>query len=545
MRKFTENTTLKGEPARDQQLIHNHPHEDHLTRKTAAPKAADYHELVARATNDAVRDWDLNTGALIWPEGFETLLGFRGEGANETSGFWRQHVHPGDRARVAAAVDEALKSNSENWSGEYRFQRADGTYIQVLERAVIQRDANGRAVRLVGSLMDVTARKQLQDQLARSQKMEAFGQLAGGVAHDFNNFLTTILGYSDLVVAEVEGRGAVAKYISEIRSAAGRASSLTRQLLAFSRRQPLEMSLFEVNSLISNLERSILRLLGEHISVFCELLPKKRTAYIRVDANEFTQIIVNLAVNARDAMPTGGTLTLKTATLRLTETVPDPLAPDLPPGDYVVISMVDNGCGMNDEVKAHIFEPFFTTKGDQHGSGLGLAACYGIVRQSGGHIAIESALAKGTSVHIYLPEVSAPEPAPYRKPRSAQLPFGTETVLMLEDDIAVRHVMVRTLRRLGYDVIEAVRADDARAHLNKRAVDLVVSDIVLPDMSGLDLGKWIRQHHPKTRLLLTSGYLSSSHDRGKTGLFLLPNAFDPEQLARAVRERLDAKQVSS
>lgn len=482
---------------------------------------------------------------LVWREGFKTLLGFPVEDANKTISFWRQHVHPADRTRVAASLEEALKSTAENWCGEYRFRRANGSYIQVLERAAIVRDEEGAAVRFVGAVMDVTARKQLQDQLCRSQKMEGFGQLAGGVAHDFNNFLTTILGYSDLVVAEVEGRGAVAKYISEIRSAAGRAASLTRQLLAFSRRQPLEPRVLEVNSLISNLERSILRLLGEHISVFCELLPKKRAAYIKVDPGQFTQIIVNVAVNARDAMPTGGTLTLQTRTLNVTENSGETLVPELLPGDYVVISVIDTGCGMSDEVKAHIFEPFFTTKGEQHGSGLGLAACYGIVRQSSGHIALESALAKGTAVHIYLPEVPAPEPTTYRKPRSSQLPGGTETVLMVEDDIAVRHVMVRTLRRLGYEVVETVRADEAREHLNKQAVDLVVSDIVLPDMSGLDFGKWTRQHHPRTRVLLVSGYLTSSRDGEQSGLFFLPKPFDPEQLARAVRDALDARRLSS
>ena len=453
-------------------------------------------------------------------------------------------MHPGDRARVTLLIEDALVSGTANWSGEYRFQCADKSYIYVLERASIVRDDNGKAVRLVGVMMDVTARRQLQDQLARSQKMEAFGQLAGGVAHDFNNFLTTILGYSDLVVAEVEGRGAVAKYISEIRSAAGRAASLTRQLLAFSRRQPLEAKVLEVNTLIANLERSILRLLGEHISVFVELLPKSRLAHIKVDPNQFTQIIVNLAVNARDAMPTGGTLTLRTSAMTFTETSRDPLAPELPAGKYVVISILDNGCGMTDEVKAHVFEPFFTTKDDRHASGLGLAACYGIVRQSGGHVAVESELGKGTAVHIYLPEVPAPPAAEYRKPRAPQTPSGNETVLMLEDDISVRHVMVRTLRRLGYEVIEAVRVEEARQHLIKRRVDLLVSDIVLPDMSGLDFGKWTRQQHPQTRVLLTSGYLTSSDDGEHSGLFFLPKPFDPEQLARAVRDALDAAKRS-
>ncbi len=459
---------------------------------------------------------------------------------DQSIAWWRQHVHPADRTRIAASIEEAIASGAEKWSGEYRFQCGDGSYVQVLERAVILRDKNQVAVRLVGALMDVTARRQLQDQLAHSQKMEAFGQLAGGMAHDFNNFLTAILGYSDLVVAEIEGRGAVAKYISEIRGAAGRAASLTQQLLAFSRRQPLELRVFEVNALISNLERSILRLLGENISVFCELLPKKRVAYIKVDPSQFTQIIVNLAVNARDAMSAGGRLLLKTETRTLSEPSRDRLAPELPAGDYVVISMIDDGCGMSEEVKARLFEPFFTTKDDGRGSGLGLAACYGIVRQSGGHIELESEPGKGTAVHIYLPEVAAPAQDSYRKPRGSRTPGGTETLLMLEDDISVRHVMVRTLRRLGYEVIEAVRADEARARMSEQRVDLVVSDIVLPDTSGRDFARWAREHHPKTHVLLTSGYFSSSNDDGQSDVIFLAKPFDPEQLARSVRDALDS-----
>jgi two-component system, cell cycle sensor histidine kinase and response regulator CckA len=512
-------------------------HSQHPAKNNISAKTDDHHRLLARATNDAVRDWDLITGALTWRQGLRALLGYVSGATAGTIDFWRQHLHPADRARVTASVTEALESKAENWSGEYDFERGDGSYIRVLERAVIVRDERGKAVRFVGALMDVTARKQLQDQLSRSQKMEAFGQLAGGVAHDFNNFLTTILGYSDLVVAEVEGRGAVAKYISEIRGAAGRAASLTQQLLAFSRRQPLEPQVLEVNGLVSNLERSILRLLGENIEVFCELLPKE--TYIKVDPHQFTQIIVNLAVNARDAMSAGGTLHLKTRRLDVTETAPNSPAPELAPGAYVAISIIDNGCGMSDEVKAHLFEPFFSTKDPQRGSGLGLAACYGIVRQSGGHIALESAPGKGTAVHIYLPEVAAPEPGAYRKPRATRLPCGTETVLMLEDDISVRHVMVRNLRRLGYEVIEAVRAGEARLRMGEQRVDLVVSDIVLPDMSGLDFARWAREHHPQTRVLLTSGYLTSSSDREQSDTVFLAKPFDPEQLARAVRDALD------
>src|SRR2546430_3455798 len=392
-------------------LCNSNENQRQTSRKTAATKSPDHYQLVARATKDAIRDWDLASGALTWPQGLHSLLGYSPSASRQTIAFWQHQIHRDDRSRIAASIREAIKSKAEHWSGEYRFRHAKGHYLQLLERALLVRDKNGRAVRFVGTLMDVTARKQLRDQLSHSQKMEAFGQLAGGVAHDFNNFLTAILGYSDLLVAEIPGRGTGAKYLSEIRSAAGRAASLTRQLLTFGRRQPLEPRVLEVNTLIHNLERSILRLLGENISVLCELLPEKK--HIKVDPDQFTQIIINLAVNARDAMPAGGTLVLKTETMYTNGKSPSELAK----GKYVSISMIDNGMGMSDEVKEHLFEPFFSTKGDRHGSGLGLATCYGIVRQSGGGLPIPNGSAKRTPRDNLPPQGCPPPPAPPCKPR--------------------------------------------------------------------------------------------------------------------------------
>ncbi|MEY2558277.1 MAG: hypothetical protein QOE34_1702, partial [Verrucomicrobiota bacterium] len=254
--------------------------------ESSAAESPEHFAIVARATNDAVRDWDVRTDALAWPQGLEALLGYKSAIAANDLGFWQKRLHPQDRARTAASIRDALATDGDHWTGEYRFRHSDGSYVDLLERAVILRDANGAAVRFVGSLMDVTARKQLQDQLVRSQKMEAFGQLAGGVAHDFNNFLTTILGYSDLLLDELGMKGAIANHIGEIRSAAGRASVLTAQLLAFSRKHPLAPCILEVNTLITNLERSLLRLLGEDISVQCHLHRGKDGTYTKVDPGQ-------------------------------------------------------------------------------------------------------------------------------------------------------------------------------------------------------------------------------------------------------------------
>jgi two-component system cell cycle sensor histidine kinase/response regulator CckA len=520
----------------------------HTPLQSHSPSRDDYLTIVARATNDAVRDWDVRNDRLEWPQGLESLAGYDASSVQcNDIGFWQKNLHPADRARVADSIRDALAGSSEQWSGEYRFRRADGTYINVLERALILRGENGAAEHLIGSLMDVTARKQLQDQLCRSQKMEAFGQLAGGVAHDFNNFLTTILGYGDLLLHERQIKGTLADHVAEIRAAAGRASVLTQQLLAFSRKQPREAVVVEVNSIITNLERSLLRLIGENIPVVCHLHQEKEGAHIKADPSQITQIILNLAVNARDAMPRGGQLTLETAIVDLTdETESHFHCGDFVPGHYVLIKIADTGIGMSEEVKGHLFEPFFTTKADDGRSGLGLATCYGIVHQNGGHLRVESEEGKGTTVQIYLPRVPAPPPPAYKKPSGKKPRGGTETILVLEDDISVRHISVRMLRGLGYQVIEAANGEDAQRLLKEnggKKIDLLLTDLVMPQMSGRRFADSLRAVHPSINVLFISGYLEESlqpSDRCEPETFFLPKPFDSEQLAAKVRQALDS-----
>jgi two-component system cell cycle sensor histidine kinase/response regulator CckA len=523
-------------------------HETPSCLSSGATEIPEHLALAAQATNDAVRVWTVATGALSWPQGLEALLGYSDSAAAEI-GFWQKQIHPQDRARTAASIRDALAAEGDHWTGEYRFRHADGSYLDLLERAHIVRDTHGRPVRFVGSLMNVTARKQLQDQLVRSQKMEAFGQLAGGVAHDFNNFLTTILGYSDLLLDELGMKGEIASHISEIRNAAGRASVLTAQLLAFSRKHPLAPCVLEVNSLITNLERSLLRLLGEDITVQCHLHRGKEDTHTKVDPGQLTQIILNLVVNARDAMPNGGCLALETSAVSFEASEDQELVTDEPsPGDYVCISVTDNGTGMSDEVKQHLFEPFFTTKDEGRGSGLGLATSYGIVRQSGGHICVESELGKGTTVRIFLPKVPAPAPPSYKRPGANKLPTGGETILVLEDDISVRHISVRVLRGLGYRVLEAANGDDAQliAKNVEKKIDLLLTDMVMPQMSGRCFADWMSKASPETKVVFISGYLQESLHPGDLcdqEMFFLPKPFDAEQLATKIREALDSATV--
>ena len=509
--------------------------------------STDYFEILARATNDAVRDWNISSGALAWLGSAASLLGDPPRTASDKIRSWFSHLHPDDLRRIQTSLQEAFQSTAEHWTGEYRFRRADGEYCHVFERALIIRSATGAAVRLVGTMMDVTERKQLQAQACRSQRMEAFGQLAAGVAHDFNNFLTTILGYSDLLLSGTAVKGSVANQILEIRDAAGRASALTNQLLAFSRRQALEPTVLEVNGLINNLERSLLRLLGDDISIVCHLHQLKEGAHIKVDSGQFTQIIVNLAVNARDAMRKGGCLTITTSTLEVASGAQPlcPGGPDLSPGEYVLITVADNGIGMSDEVKARLFEPFFTTKDQARNSGLGLATSYGIVRQSGGQICVESEPDQGATFRIFLPRV-APPPAPaYKKPAQKRTPTGTETILVLEDEVGVRHLSVRLLRGLGYEVLEAAHGDDAKRLITRRGavkIDLLLTDMVMPEISGRHFADWLREASPLTKVVFISGYLEESlhpHDRRDPEMYFLAKPFSTEQLASKVREALD------
>lgn len=549
--EIQEEETFKRTSARNGNSIpktraSKHAMHSHIANNRSV-EGPEHFAIIAQATNDAIRDWNVTSGALTWPQGLQSLLGYDHSTAHADIGFWQKQIHPLDRSRTANSIRTALASQDLQWTGEYRFRRSDGTYLDLLERALIVRDSAGAAIRFVGSLMDVTARKQLQDQLVRSQKMEAFGQLAGGVAHDFNNFLTTILGYSDLLLDQLGMKGDIAAHIGEIRSAAGRASVLTAQLLAFSRKHPLAPRTIEVNSFLANVERSLLRLLGEDISVQCHFGRSKEGIHTKVDPSQLTQVMVNLVVNARDAMPTGGCLTLETSLLDLERSEENDIhSGNVPPGQYVRISVSDNGFGMSDEVQQRLFEPFFTTKNDGNGSGLGLATSYGIVRQSGGDISVESEQGKGTTVTLLLPTVPAPPPPPYKRSGKQKMPTGVERVLVLEDDISVRHIAVRVLRRLGYDVIEAANGDDAQCLISKGAdkkIDLLLTDMVMPNMSGRRFADWLRKTSPQTKVVFISGYLEESlnpGDRRDREMFFLPKPFDPEQLATKIRQALDS-----
>jgi len=396
---------------------------------------------------------------------------------------------------------------------------------------------------LLGVSTEITERKRLEEQLLHSQKMEAVGQLAGGVAHDFNNILTAIVGYTDLLAAELGPNEQQHEDLEEIRKAARRAAALTRQLLAFSRKQVLEPRIIDVNGVVMNLDKMLRSLISENIELKTVLADDLAAA--RADPNQIEQVIMNLAINARDAMPEGGTVTIETRNATLDDAYAAQHVSVIP-GEYVMLAVSDTGCGMDEKTQSRIFEPFFTTKPPGRGTGLGLSTVYGIVKQTGGNIWLYSEPGKGTTFKIYLPAIAAlPEDIGKVAPAEA-LPRGGGTVLVVEDDEQLRRLTHRALASQGYTVLEADRGstalDIARRH--KGHIDLLLTDVIMPDTNGRKLAETIRAARPGLRVLYMSGYPDgaiASHGMLEPGVAYLPKPFTTEAVTRRVREVLEAR----
>ncbi|HYU10073.1 MAG TPA: response regulator [Gemmatimonadales bacterium] len=423
---------------------------------------------------------------------------------------------------------------------EATWKKKDGTRIRVQLSVRASRDTDGRVAFYEAFVRDITTQRQLEAQLAQAQKMEAIGRLAGGVAHDFNNLLTVILSYSDLLLEDLPKGSATGEDIGQIRKAAQGASELTRQLLAFSRQQVLQPKVVDLNAAVSGIERLLGRVLREDIQLRCTLAADAGT--VRVDPGQLEQVLMNLAVNARDAMPQGGQLTIETANVDLDEAYMR-AHPVAAPGSYVMLAVTDTGMGMDAATQARIFEPFFTTKDVGKGTGLGLATVQGIVQQSGGFIWVYSEPSHGTCFKVYLPRVDEPVSTAANVPIESTR--GTETVLVVEDVAAVRAVSRKMLERYGYRVLDAgdgdvaVRvADESGEHIH-----LLLTDVVMPNVNGRDLAALFAKTRPTTKVLFMSGYTDDAivrHGILQEGIAYLQKPFTPESLARKVRAVLDA-----
>ncbi len=451
--------------------------------------------------------------------------------------------------RTDKAVLKRLRRNLEDgemFAGETINYRKDGKEFDLEWQIAPIRDAGGKITHFVGIERDITARKKLENQLVQSQKMETVGKLAGGIAHEFNSILTAIIGQSELLLADLPAQSPFAKNATEIITAANRAATLTRQLLAYGRKQFLQPEILDLNQLVSGMAGMIQNLMG--VGVDTQIVPAADLPTVKADVGQIEQVIINMAINARDAMPDGGKLTLETANVSLDAESVGRYS-ELKPGDYVMLAFTDTGMGMSDAVKARVFEPFFSTKGVGEGTGLGLSTCYGIIKQSGGHISVYSELGRGTTFKIYLPQVAAPAAISIPRLDAPDLPRGRETILLVEDNPALREMAATLLRRLGYTVFAAGNGVEALSLRHERGtghMDLLFTDVVMPHMSGKELADQVRVLYPLTKILFTSAYTENAIVHQGVldkGMALLQKPFTPSALAKKVREVLDQSNV--
>jgi two-component system, cell cycle sensor histidine kinase and response regulator CckA len=485
---------------------------------------------------DAVFVWERGGAITFWNQGAEKMYGFSKQ---EAVG---RITHKLLQTSAPQVLEDALQSLSlkGSWAGELGHTRQDGKRI-VVESRMVQISEGDRHY-VLETNRDVSEKRLLEEQLRQSQKMEGIGRLAGGVAHDFNNLLGVILGSAELLV-EAADLNQVRKRAEEIRKAGQRAANLTRQLLAFSRKQMLEPKVIDLNSKISEMTNMLMRLVGEDIEISTSL--PANLGKVRTDPSQIEQILLNLVVNARDAMPNGGKITIETQNIDLAESYVVSHTAVLP-GPYVMIAISDSGMGIDAETLAHIFEPFFTTK--LSGTGLGLAMVYGAVKQSGGNIWVYSEPGKGTTFKIYFPRVDGAADSAEAAERNAVTPKGSETILLVEDSDSLREVTREFLQIAGYNVVEGRDGKDALqvAQTHEEAIHLLLTDVVMPGMSGRELANEIKRIHPETRILFMSGYTSNAIvHRGvlDEGVSLLPKPFTRSALTQKVREILNLSSV--
>lgn len=423
---------------------------------------------------------------------------------------------------------------------EVEFQ--DGLILDRYSAPIVGKD--GKSFGRIWTFRDITERKRFEANAIQSQKMETVGKLAGGIAHEFNSILTAILGHCDVLLGELPVEGPLAKGTIEIRQAAQRAATLTRQLLAYGRKQLLRPEILDLNQVITGMDEVFRLIMGRDIVT--ETIPRPGLKVVMADAGQIEQVIMNMVINAREAMPNGGKLTLETENVTFDEKS-GLLCPELKAGEYVTLAITDSGPGMSEQVKARLFEPFFTTKAVGQGAGLGLSTCYGIIKQSGGHINADSKVGRGSSFKIYLPQVRQQAAIPPQRPAARGMPLGTESILLVEDDAALREMSASLLKRLGYTVWSVTKGVEALALRQQQEVghiDLLITKVVMQRMSGKELASRVEALYPNLKVLFTSEYSESATiEQGalNKGAALLQKPYTPTALANKVRKTLDCK----
>jgi PAS domain S-box-containing protein len=484
---------------------------------------------------------DAHDGRLLYiSPGYEKIWGRTTADLYRDPDVWFESIHPDDRERVPHR--STFHAGSAQYDEEYRITRPDGSVRWIHDRGFPIRDAAGQVYRLAGVAEDITERRQIEERLRQSQKMEAIGQLAGGVAHDFNNILAAIMMEVELTATAKNISPDIREGLEVIGAAADKAAALTRQLLLFSRRQVMQPHRLEINGVVTSLAKMLQRILGEDVKVQLHLHPTPLIAH--ADAGMVDQVIMNLAVNARDAMPSGGRLIIETSERHIGE---EELraSPDASAGLHVCLSVSDTGVGMSDEVKAHIFEPFFTTKQPGKGTGLGLATIFGIVKQHRGWIRVYSEVAQGTTFRIFLPACDVSHDLPGPEVSAVSPRGGTETILLVEDETSVREVTKRMLERHGYRVLEAVNGAEAMRVWGEHGdrINLVFTDLVMPGgLGGRELAEQLRFIQPNLKIVFTSGYsaeLAGSTVRLQEGVNFVQKPSSLHEVLDTIRRTLD------
>lgn len=465
---------------------------------------------------------DLNGNVRSWNRAAEAVFG------------WTEQEAVGQPVPVSTEPLEIVSG------AEARCHRKDGTSVELSVWRAPLRDTSGVVKGCITMAADVTDRKSLERQLQQAQRMQAVGRLAGGVAHDFNNLLTVITGYAYMLLEDLGAGHAGRSNAEEILHAVNRASSLTTQLLAFSRRQVAQPKTIDINELVLNMDKMLRRLIGEDIELVTALSPD--AGRVEADPAQIEQVIMNLVVNSRDAMPEGGRITIETASTALDqEYTRHHLTAG--PGPYVMLSVLDSGHGMDEETRAHIFEPFFTTKEQGKGTGLGLALVYGAVKQSGGDIAVSSAVGQGTSIRVYLPRSSGAAAPDVRERPDTDRGEGTETVLLVEDEDEVRRLVTELIEQRGYTVLAAANAHEAIDICNSYhgPIELLLTDIIMPGMNGTELAEKVAWIRPDMKVLLMSGYTEDEIPGGLPRTAFLRKPFTPAVLTRTIREVIETQ----
>jgi PAS domain S-box-containing protein len=523
--------------------IISHDISDQTRTEEQLRRSEERFQLASRATKDVIWDLDIGSGRVWRSETFREHFGYPPKDTEPDVAGWNELVHPEDRDRVRNGFQTALLRRSDSYESEYRFRRADGSYAAVLNRSSLVYDESGKPTRAIGAITDLSDRRELEDQFRQAQKMEAVGRLAGGVAHDFNNLLMVISAYSEMMRNKLSPEDELQVSVDQVKKAADRAASLTRQLLAFSRKQVLLPRIIDLNAVLEDSLKMIQRLIGEDIELNTSL--GEALSAVKADPGQVVQVLMNLCVNARDAMPNGGELKIETRNVSVDVEAAASRHPTFVPGNYAALVVSDTGTGMNQEIQTRLFEPFFSTKESGRGTGLGLSTVYGIVKQSGGYIWIDSELGRGSSFAIYFPAVDAPLTT-IITPEIKDAEGHGEIVLLVEDDEALRESISTYLGLHGYKVLEASNGTQAVQVASQHAgsIQVLITDIILPKLSGSEVAREVAETSPQAITLYMSGYSDRElidYDPWSLTTGFLQKPFALQSLLQKLREMIMAR----